>query len=151
MLTKKSGKSNARSMVIYLTIGLVLLGGIIGGLLFWFFLQPQFKTLITYLILCLSVLVVYFVVLRGVFLPLNAGYDIDDTYLVIKDGFPNSKQIVIKINEIDKVTLLKAKSLFFRGLATIKVVVSKKTYKLKNIEISKAEKLVQKLEARDEV
>ncbi len=151
MLTRKGKKSYARSMVIYLTIGLVLLGGIIGGLLFWFFLQPQFKTLITYLISTLSVIVVYFIVFRGIFLTLNAGFYLDDTFFIIKDGFPNSKRITVRISQIDQVTLTKTKSLFFHGLATVKIVVSKKIYKLKNIDIFKAKEIVQKLEGRDEI
>ena len=146
MLTRKGGKSYARSMVIYLTIGLVLLVAIIGGLLIWYKFAPQFKSLITYLILSLSVLVICFIVCRGVFLPIQSGYDIDDKFITIKDGYPNSKKITVKLSEIDKFTITKTKSIFFRGLCTIKIEVSKKTYKLKNIARENAEQIKQKLE-----
>ena len=148
MLTRKGRKSYARSMVIYLAIGLILLVGIIGGLLFWYYLQPQFKTLITYLIFCLSIIVIYFVVLRAVFLTLRAGYAIDDDFLTIKEGFPNSKQITVRISQIDKVVVSDTKSLFFRGLAMVKIVVSQKTYKLKAIDKAVAEAIKQRLEER---
>lgn len=148
MLTGKGKKSYIRSMVIYLTIGLILLGGIIGGLVFWYILQPQFKTLITYLILFPSLLVIYFVILRAIFLNLNAGYFIDQDCLIIKDGYPNSKKITVKIKEIEKVSLTSCKSLFFRGLATLKIEVSKKKYTLKNIDRTIAEEIKQKLEAK---
>ncbi len=138
-------------MVIYLTIGLVLLAGIIGGLMLWYLEQPQFFTLIIYLIVCLSLLVFYFVILRAVFLNLNAGFSIDERFLIIKDGFPNAKEIVLKISEIDRAVLSKKKGLFFKGLTSIKIFLSQKTYKLKNIEYSIAKAIMEKLEAKNEI
>ena len=146
MLKRKGRKSYARSMVIYLIIGLVLLGAIIGGLLLWYIFYPQFKSVITYLILSLSVLVIYFVVCRGIFLPALSGYSIDDEFITIKDGYPNSKQITVKISEVDKVSISRAKSIFFRGLANLKIVVSQKSYKLKNIDRAEARAIKQRLE-----
>jgi membrane protein YdbS with pleckstrin-like domain len=151
MLTGKGKKSYARSMVIYLTIGLVLLGGIIGGLVFWYILQPQFKTLITYLILVPSVLVIYFIIFRGIFLSRFACYGFDGDLFIIKDGYPSSKQITVKISQIDKVSITRAKTIFFRGLATVKICVSNKTYKLKNICRQEAEKIKQRLEGQNEI
>ena len=151
MVTGKGKKSYARSMAIYLALGLVLLAGIIGGLMIWYINQPQFFTLIIYLIVCLSLLAVYFVVLRAIFLNLNAGYEIDQDFLTLKDGFPNSKAVIVKLAEIDKVVLKKKKGWFFKGLANIVIVVSHKTYKLKNIDESVASDIMQKLEARNEI
>ena len=151
MFTGKGKKSYVRSMVIYFTIGLILLGALIGGLGFWYYRQPQFFSLIISLILSFSALFIYFVVFRAIFLNMHSGYDIDGEFFIMKDGYPNPKEIIIKISEIDKVSISKTKSLFFKGLGNVKIVLSKKTYKLKNIKYSVAQEIYNKLEARNEI
>ncbi len=151
MVTGKGKKSYARSMAIYLALGLVLLAGIVGGLMFWYSIQPQFFTLIIYLIVCLSLLIFYFVMLRAVFLNLSAGYDIDEYFLTIKDGFPNSKSVVIKISQIDKIILTKTKRMFFKRMANLKICVSQKTYTLKNINYAVAQEIKNKVEGKNEI
>ena len=82
------------------------------GFTLWWKKAPQFGGLIICLIAVISSAIVYFIILRGIFLNKNAGYFIDDTFLVYKDGFPYSKKSIIKISQITSFKLKTYKKCF---------------------------------------
>ena len=112
----KGKKSTTRVKLTYVLFGFLLWAGMEGALLFWYFKAPQFFTLIIWLICFTTVVICYFFILRGFFLNVGSGYELDEKTLTIKDGYPNQKSITIKISDIDEMTTKKVKGLFKFGL-----------------------------------
>lgn len=150
MFNSKGKASNLRVRLTYLLLGFFLLIGEITGLILWYVFAPQFVSLITYLILVLSLIIIYFIILRGLLLNQGAGYKLIDGFLVFRDGYPIQKEIRIKRESITNLKLKKSKGLFRFNLGYLKIYVSEKKYVLKNVPYEKLENLKKEL-TRDEI
>ena len=150
MFNSKGKASNLRVRLTYLTLGFFLLIGGDAGLILWYVFAPQFVSLITYLILVLSLVIIYFIVLRGVLLNQGAGYGIIDGFFVMRDGYPMQKEIRIRVDSITKLKLKKVKGFFKFGLGNLKIYVSEKKYVLKNVPYAELENLKKEL-TKDEI
>ena len=112
MLQKKGKKSDFKIKFIYIFLGVTLLLGAIGGFIVWYVKLPHFVDLIICLGIISAVILTYFLTLRGVFLNKNAGYEINENFLICKDGFPNAKKHVVKLSEIDYSKISEYKNAF---------------------------------------
>lgn len=150
MFNAKGKASNLRVRLTYLLLGFFLLIGGDTGLILWYVFAPQFVSLITYLVLVYSLVILYFIILRGVFLNQSSGYGIIDGFLVIRDGYPMQKEIRVRVESITKLKLKKVKGFFKFGLGKLKIYVSEKKYVLKNVPYSELENLKKEL-TKDEI
>ncbi len=121
----KGKKSNFKSRLIYLSFGTLLLAILIGGLVVWYVFLPAFIDLILCLGAIFSSLILYFIICRGVFLSKNSGYEITEDFLIYKDGFPNSKKYVAKLNQITncKIKPNKCRFLITAGVVFFNILV----------------------------
>ena len=99
-MQNRGKKSNLKIGVTYITLAVFLLACLIGGLYVWYAFLPAFVDLIVCLGVIFSGLIIYYILLRGLFLSKNSGYQITDEFLIYKDGFPNSKKYVLKIKDV---------------------------------------------------
>lgn len=144
----KGKKSATRVKLTYVLFGFLLWAGLEGALLFWYFKAPQFFTLIIWLICFTTVVIFYFFILRGFFLNVGSGYELDEKTLTIKDGYPNQKSITIKISDIDEMTTKKVKGLFKFGLGKTIIGVAEKKYVLKNVKFEELNALTEQVKAK---
>ncbi len=144
----KGKKSATRVKLTYVLFGFLLWAGLEGALLFWYFKAPQFFTLIIWLICFTTVVIFYFFILRGFFLNVGSGYELDEKTLTIKDGYPNQKSITIKISDIDEMTTKKVKGLFKFGLGKTIIRVAEKKYVLKNVKFEELNALTEQVKAK---
>lgn len=144
----KGKKSATRVKLTYVLFGFLLWAGLEGALLFWYFIAPQFFTLIIWLICFTTVVIFYFFILRGFFLNVGSGYELDEKTLTIKDGYPNQKSITIKISDIDEMTTKKVKGLFKFGLGKTIIGVAEKKYVLKNVKFEELNALTEQVKAK---
>lgn len=144
----KGKKSATRVKLTYVLFGFLLWAGIEGALLFWYFKAPQFFTLIIWLICFTTVLIGYFFVLRGFFLNVGSGYELNEKTLTIKDGYPNQKSILIRISDIDEIATKKVKGLFKFKLGKTIIKVADKKYSLKNVNFEELYALTEQIKAQ---
>lgn len=118
-MQSRGKKSNLKIGVTYITLGVFLLACLIGGLYVWYAFLPAFVDLIICLGVVFSLLIVYFLLLRGVFLSKNSGFDITEEFLIYKDGYPNSKQYTLKLKDV---TFEKIKPYKFAFILTATII-----------------------------
>ena len=99
-MQSRGKKSNLKIGVAYIALGVFLLACLIGGLYVWYVFLPAFVDLIICLGVVFSLIIIYFLVCRGVFLSKNSCYELTDEFLIYKDGYPNSKKYVLKLEHI---------------------------------------------------
>ena len=146
MITPKGKKSMLRVGLTYIATAIILIVGGAVGLLIWGYYYPAFELLIMWLILLITVISVYFLVLRGVFLNMWSGYSLDDKFFVIIDGYPNVKEICIPVKCVSEIQVKKVKGLFKFGLGKMVFYADGKKYSLKNVKINELERLKEELE-----
>ncbi|HBF44370.1 MAG TPA: hypothetical protein DDY82_04195 [Clostridiales bacterium] len=147
-MTLKGKKSDTRIKLTYVLFGFLLWAGIEGALLFWYFKAPQFFMPIIWLICFTTAVIGYFFILRGFFLNVGSGYELDEKTLTIKDGYPNQKSIIVKISDINEIKTKKVKGLFKFGLGKTIIKVSEKKYVLKNVNFEDLNALTEQVKAK---
>lgn len=146
MLTPKGKQSLLRVSITYVGIALILIGGGIAGLLVWRSAYPGFHALIMCLIALIVAIVGYFILLRGVFLNHSSGYSLDEKFFIIKDGYPNAKQICILTKNVEVAKVKRLKDPLSFGLGKMVIYVSGKKYVLKNVSYDKLCELKARIE-----